>query len=174
MNHYTRNDFLEVIHIIDMDGAYIPDDHILLDESAQEPIYSLNDIKTANPDKIIKRNKIKRDNIDVLSCLNHVWVDITYHAYYMSSNLDHALYGKINCADEEKKNNSYEFAKKYKDHLDDFLTFISDSDFSKSDDYKQSWEFIKEGTHSLERYTNLGICFAEIRKNRQSENKNPE
>lgn len=87
--------------------------------------------------------------------------------YYMSSNLDHVLYGKLNSSDEDKENDAYAFAKKYKDDIDGFLKFISDSDFSRMEGYKESWAFIKKGCHSLERYTNLGICFADIREQRR-------
>ena len=40
------------------------------------------------------------------------------------------------------------------------------SSFSVVGDFKESWEFIKEGKHSLERHTNLGICFKKIREER--------
>ena len=94
--------------------------------------------------------------------MTKVWGSILYRAYYMSANLDHVLYNKLNSSDEDKENDSFAFAKKYKDHLDDFISFIADSDFSVSDDFKQSWEFIKADKHSLERHTNLGICFKEV------------
>ena len=45
-----------------------------------------------------------------------------------------------------------------KDHLPDFLTFICDSEFSVKGDYRESWSFIQDGLHSLERYSNLCIC----------------
>ena len=50
---------------------------------------------------------------------------------------------------------------KYKDNIPEFLDFISNSDFSVVDGYKESWDFIKQDLHSLERYTNLGLCFKE-------------
>ena len=84
----------------------------------------------------------------------------------MSANLDHVLYNKLNSSDKDKENDAFLFAKRYKDHLDEFLQFIADSDFSVVGDFKESWEFIKEGKHSLERHTNLGICFKKIREER--------
>lgn len=85
----------------------------------------------------------------------------------MSCNLDHVLYGKLNSTDEEKERDAYAFARKYKDDIDGFLSFISDSDFSRTDGYRESWEFIRQDFHSLERFTNLGLCFSEIREERQ-------
>lgn len=84
-------------------------------------------------------------------------MSIPYQAYYMFSNLDHVLYGKLNSSDTDKENDAYQFALKYKDDIDGFLTFISDSDFSKMDSYQASWGFIKKDLHSLERFTNLGM-----------------
>lgn len=42
--------------------------------------------------------------------------------------------------------------------------FISESDFSVDGDYRSSWKFIKEYKHSLERHTNLGLCFPDVSK----------
>ena len=75
-----------------------------------------------------------------------------------------ALVYLLNSSDEEKEEDAYVFAKRYKDHIEEFLTFISDSDFSRMDGYKESWDFIKTDLHSLERHTNLGLCFAGMRE----------
>lgn len=77
------------------------------------------------------------------------------------------LYGKLNSSDEDKENDAYSFARRYKDDIDGFLEFISDSDFSRMEGYKESWAFIKKECHSLERYTNLGLCFSDIREERK-------
>ena len=77
----------------------------------------------------------------------------------MSCNLDHVLYNKLNSTDEEKENNSYRFARKYKSDTEGFKEFISESDFSVGGDYLSSWKYIKEDKHSLERHTNLSLCF---------------
>ena len=134
-NHYKQNDFQEIIHLIDTDGAYIEKKDVVEDPSAKKPFYTTTEIRTARPDQIIQRNKRKSDNINRICVMTKVWGSILYRAYYMSANLD---------------------------HLDDFISFIADSDFSVSDDFKQSWEFIKADKHSLERHTNLGICFKEV------------
>ena len=47
-------------------------------------------------------------------------------------------------------------------HLDDidaFVRFIRESIFSQCTDYKDSWDYIKQDKHSLERNSNLGLCF---------------
>lgn len=158
-NHYKASDFQEVIHLIDMDGAYIPESAIIEDMNADRPIYTATEIRTSKPVQLIARNKRKCENINRICLMNKIWGSVPYSAYYMSSNLDHVLYNKLNSTDDEKERDAAEFAKKYKDHLNDFLVFISESDFSVCDDFKDSWEYIKIDNHSLERHTNLGICF---------------
>lgn len=164
--HYKVSDFQRVIHLIDMDGVYAPDEAIVLDESYGEVFYSISEIRTANPDGIKIRNKRKRANIERISSLGKIWGSIPYRAYYMSSNLDHVLYDKLNSTDEDKERDALAFARKYKNDLDGFLAFISDSDFSVCDDFNQSWKYIKTGKHSLERHTNLGLCFVGVRDKR--------
>lgn len=157
--HFKQKDFQEVIHLIDMDGAYIPDSCVVEDKAADKLIYSLTSIHTVRPEKVRKRNKHKQEKLKRIIQLKRVWTSIPYRAFYMSSNLDHALYGKLNSTDEEKENDAYEFAKKYKSDINGFLKFISESDFSVRGDYKKTWNYIKEGVHSLERHTNFANCF---------------
>ena len=165
--HFKQLHFQQVIHLIDMDGAYIPDECVIENPAVVKPLYSLTEIQIENREKFLLRNKHKQSKIDRICGMRKVWGSIPYRAYYMSSNLDHVLYGKLNSTDDEKENDAYDFAKRYKDDLDGFLEFISDSDFSMMEGYKESWDFIKTGCHSLERYTNLGLCFSDIRKERK-------
>lgn len=162
--HFSQEHFKQVIHLVDMDGAFVPDDSIIENSTAVKPIYSLTEIQTDKPEQMRLRNKHKQQKLNRISSLKKVCGSIPYQAYYMSSNLDHVLYGLQNSSDDEKETNAYNFSQKYKDDIDGFLAFISDSTFSRVDDYKESWKFIKNGFHSLERHTNLGLCFNEIRE----------
>lgn len=159
--HYKASNFQEIIHIVDMDGAYAPDSVIIEDPEAQKPIYNVTEIRTKNPENIVNRNEQKRSNIDRLKSTGQIW-NLPYSIYFMSCNLDHALYGKLNSSDEEKERDAYLFAKKYRDDIPGFLTYINRSDFSVGSDYKESWKYITEGLRSLERHTNLGLCLPDI------------
>ena len=161
-NHYSKSDFLEVIHIMDTDGTFIPDEKVVEDSSLREPRYSLTEICCSNPEQIQSRNKRKSENMDKLSKQNQIWVSIPYRCYYMSSNLDHVLHNLLNCSAEEKEKNALHFVNKYKSSLREFLQFLCESDFSVKTGYRESWDFIKEGLHSLERHSNLGLCFKDI------------
>ena len=141
----------------------------MADPKANRFVYSLKEIQTARPEQVILRNQHKREKLDRISRLNKVWESVPYQAYYMSCNLDHVLYGKLNSTDAEKERDAYAFAKAYKDDVDGFLAFISDSDFARMEGYKESWDFIKKELHSLERFTNLGLCFSDIREERRKQ-----
>lgn len=156
-NHYTADDFKEVLHIVDMDGAYIPDENIIQDAAAKSPIYSPTQIRTRNKKGIESRNKQKRENLDILCGCSTIW-NIPYRVYYMSSNLDHVLYNKLNSSNTDKENDAYRFARRYKNDLSGFVRFLSDSDFSVTAGYEESWEFIAQELHSLERHTNFALC----------------
>lgn len=163
-NHYTKKDFAEIIHIVDMDGAYIPDQNIVENKNAVKTIYTPSQIQTSNREKIISRNERKRANLDRLVVCSSMW-DIKYRVYYMSCNLDHVLYGKMNSTELEKEQDAYKFAMKYHDQVPAFLKFISGSDFSVSGEYEDSWKYITQECHSLERHTNLGLCFRGLHEN---------
>lgn len=158
-NHFAKSDFQEIIHIVDTDGAYVPDENIVENPEALAPVYSPVQIETNHRAGIIARNDQKRKNIDRLCTCSTLWT-VPYHIYYMSCNLDHALYGKLNSSNREKELDSYQFAKRYHRDIEGFLKFICCSDFSVMSGYRESWEYIRSGLHSLERHTNLGLCFS--------------
>ena len=158
--HFKKSDFQEIIHIADTDGAFIPNDSIIEDVQAEEVFYSEEEIRTKSKRKIEQRNETKRNHMRVLFSRNRIW-DVPYNLFYMSCNLDHVLYNKLNSTDAEKESDAFAFAKKYKLLPDEFIKYICESDFSVMTDYKTSCEFIQQGLHSLNRYTNLGLCFLE-------------
>ena len=159
--HYGKKDFSEILHITDTDGVFIPEHYVIEDPALTDHLYSETSIQTPCRSHILQRNQLKADNINRLLSCKEIW-SIPYSLFYMSSNLDHVLYGRLNCTDEEKEDNAYQFAQKYKDDLNGFLNYIERSDFSVMTGYRESWEFIQEGLHSLERHTNLGIKFPPV------------
>lgn len=163
-NPFKQSDFSRIIHITDMDGAFIPNESIIEDMTERKPIYFETEIHTCNKVGIEERNRRKRENLNRLATTLKVW-NIPYQIYYMSCNLDHALYGKLNSTDEEKEKDSHYFAEKYKDDIPAFLQFITKSEFSVVNGYIESWKYIKEDLHSLERHTNFGLCFETVLNN---------
>ncbi len=164
--HYTAKDFKQIIHIVDTDGVYIPDENVINDLTCDRISYESDGIHTSDPQGIIERNKRKTDNLYRLKSNGQVW-SIPYRVYYMSCNLDHVLHNNRNSTDDAKEENSYAFARKYRNNLEGFIKFLCESDFSVNGDYKKSWEHIEEGMHSIERYTNLCICIAKELENNE-------
>ena len=108
-NHLAKSHFQEIVHIVDMDGAYVPDSVIMKDETAQKTIYSLTEIRTDKVSKIIDRNATKRACINKISSTPKLH-NIPYQAYFMSCNLDHVLYDKLNSTDEEKERDAFSYS----------------------------------------------------------------
>lgn len=159
-SHFRNTDFSQIIHIIDSDGAFIDDADITESKQAAGFTYSLTGITGPSKQKIIERNALKRSVLSRLISCDTVW-NIPYRAFYMSCNLDHVLHGKLNSTDGEKRNDALWFASKYRSDLPGFIDFMCKSSFSVMGDYKESWKYLDEGRHSLERHSNLGICLVE-------------
>lgn len=156
-NHYMSKHFKQIIHIVDMDGAYIPNQNVISDFEHGEISYESDGIHTPDRGGIIERNKQKTDNLYRLRGTGQIW-QVPYRVYYMSCNLDHVLHNKRNSTDDEKEMDAYTFAKRYKNDVKGFVNFICNSDFSVNGDYKKSWAYIEDGLNSINRYTNFGIC----------------
>lgn len=167
-NHYKASDFRQIIHIVDTDAAYLAEDKVLEDSACEELLYQDDGIHTNDVRKVIARNRQKIDNLYRLRSCGNIW-GIPYRVYYMSCNLDHVLYDKRNSTDEEKENDAYAFAKKYRNNVDSFMNYICESIFSVKGSFKDSWEFIEKDMHSIERYTNLPICLEEERQEKDGE-----
>lgn len=159
-NHFKAADVQQIIHLVDMDGAFVDDSVIIEDETKDKFVYTLQSVIVSNRQVAIERNEHKRENLNTLSSRTSVmWNNIPYKIYYMSCNLDHVLHDKPNATDEEKKANSLDFTERYYDDINAFIKFISESTFSQCTGYKESWDYIKQDKHSLERNSNLGLCF---------------
>ncbi len=159
-NHYKASDFKQIIHSVDTDAAYLPENKIVEEAECKELSYLDDGIHTRDKQKVISRNRQKTENLFRLRTCGNI-LGIPYRVYYMSCNLDHVLYDKRNSSDEEKEQDSYNFAKLYKKNVEAFLEFMCNSIFSVKGDFKESWKFIEKDMHSIERYTNLPICLEE-------------
>lgn len=157
-NHFTNQDFQEIIHIVDMDGAYVPNECVIEDSTITKTVYSTSNILTSSVSNILSRNEQKRNNLNKLCLCSKLW-NIPYRVFYMSCNLDHVLHNKLNIPDIEKENSAHKFAAYYRSNVGEFRRFMLDSDFSVVAGYKESWELIKSGIESLQRHTNVGLCF---------------
>lgn len=154
---YKISDILKVIHLTDMDGAYIDEDSIIEDRSCNRFIYSETNIRAKSKVNVIGRNKRKRENLEVLISLNSIYNKLSYNIYYFSCNQEHALHNMIDVKSNKKEKLAEKFNEKYEEDFDGFKNFICSKDIKVVGDYKETWEFIKKENNSLKRFSNLHL-----------------
>lgn len=157
-NFLTKGNILRIVHIIDTDGAFIPDELIQEEPGCSQIVYSENSIRCISKKNLIRRNHIKQQNLQKLLDTHNIG-GLSYSVYYMSSNLEHVLHNRINLTDEEKEELSYEFAEICAEQPEYFIQLMTSQTVFIDGSYRESWDFIKSGKHSLERHSNLALCF---------------
>lgn len=157
------SDIIAVLQITDTDGAFIPEENIIEDPDANKIIYSKDEIITKFPSSILARNKKKKTNVNKLIRQNGINEETPYRLYYVSRNIESALYG-INdtMSDNRKSNLADDFSDAFGKDWRRFLSYIEKECNPLGRTYEESWDLIKEGTASLERHTNLNFLFDEF------------
>lgn len=154
---FKRSDILKVVHLIDTDGAFIPDANVVQGDGTI--CYGEEQIIAKNPQTIVERNARKTSVLQRLSQTAKIWT-IPYAVYYFSRNQEQVMHDiSSDLTDEEKIDCADDFANQYREEPNAFISFLSNSDFTVKGDYKESWSFIFEGTNSLHRYCNLHLLF---------------
>lgn len=152
------NDIWQIVHLIDTDGMYVPEWAVVQGESMKF-VYSTTEIKCKSRQRVIDRNKRKCDLMKHLLEIQHIR-DIPYTAFYMSSNLDHALYDMQNLDDDLKGVYADAFYSEFIDKETLFIDYLKDEVANGvPDSFYASWRYIKQDLHSLERHSNLHIYF---------------
>lgn len=152
-----REDILKVIHIVDMDGAYISKDAIIESEACHGFNYSETQITASNREKVIERNEKKSENLNVLSCIYKINRSLEYVLYYFSCNQEHVLHNLIATPDYRKNILAEKFNEKYEEDFEAFKEFISKEKFAVNGNYSETWEFIKRENNSLKRFSNFHL-----------------
>ena len=138
---YKVEDFLKIIHIVDMDGAFCND--VIVEKDVEGVQYYLDRIETKYPD--YSSGKIN---------------GVSYRIYFNSCNLEHVLFNELkDFTDDEKADMADDFAEKFEGKVEDFIAFISQEDLIAPGTFKQTWRFIEKEKHSLERFTNMHLIF---------------
>ena len=158
---FKRKDIVRIVQITDMDGAYVSNEKIMLDGKREKVYYDDDCIWCRNPEKIKNRNLTKQAALYKLVNTGIVSKDIPYSIYYMSCNLDHVLYDERNLPDSDKVEKAKEFELKFGDNISDVKQFFHDRNVPVKS-FKDSWDFIEEGNHSLTRFTNIEFLLYEI------------
>lgn len=155
---YNQDDFIKIIHIVDMDGVYISDTDIV--ETDVEKIQYYEDHINAKYANIIaERNKRKGDILYKLRKTGKI-NGIPYRIYFNSCNLEHVLYGELKeYSDEEKQILSDDFADRYDGKVGEFIEFIFSSNIAVQGTYQKTWNYIEKELNSLKRHTNMHLIF---------------
>lgn len=160
--HLNPNHFMEVVHIIDTDGAFI-DDKSIIYADVEEPQYFDDGIKTKNVDNIISRNHRKKAIIERMLKISSVLKTVPYSVFYFSSNMDHVLHGEANMDQNEKNNFADAFDDRFADDPDGFLKLMCESAFVVNGTYHESWEYIKSGNNSVCQHSNFSVYLERYR-----------
>lgn len=159
-NKLNKNHIWQIVQIFDTDGTYIPNSAIVEGDTSNL-FYSTTEISCRNTQKAVDRNKWKKEMMDQLLALQDI-NGIPYRCFFMSSNLDHALYNMQNLTEEEKEEYSNRFYALFENREKLFIDFLNtDVVNGCPNSFPASWKYIKEELHSLERHTNLHIYFLE-------------
>lgn len=152
-----KGDILRVIHVMDTDGAFIPDDMVWQGASGELSYYK-DHIAAGDVVGIRRRNAIKRQSVSILYPKEKIG-GIIYGAYYLSRNLEHALHGiDVMLSTDEKVRLAEEFEEKYSEDTDGFKALLSSDELAVPGEYDETWKYIMDGAHSLERHSNLHLA----------------
>lgn len=156
---YEWADIERIVHIVDLDGAFAPESCIR-QGSGRGFVYGEDYIAARKPESVIARNREKAASLrDLVECreLTYKRRRVPYGVYFLSRNLEHALYGlSRDCTNREKRLLSTAFDRKIGQQPQAFARLLqSDAVRVPGDDLDATWDYVQQGTRSLERGSNL-------------------
>ncbi len=146
----------EIVQIVDLDGAFIPSEHIFRGENPWFE-YSDEGIFTKNVDGARGRNKKKQESLNKLVFDVKKIDNIPYSIYFVSCNMDHVLFDQRSLTPRQKEEMANQFwlqCEKYPNILDE--TVFKDG-VATEKSYEESWKEIQQDNKSIERHTNVNL-----------------
>lgn len=157
---FKQSDYWEVVHLIDMDGAFVSDEKVI-ETDIDDLIYESDKIRCKDVSGIKKRNHQKQEVVNRMLTISKVWTCIPYSVYYFSCNMDHVLHNQANLSRQEKDQYAQMFEDKFIGKPQEFADFFNDEQLFTGKTYVESWEFIRASTNSLKRKTNFYLYIRE-------------
>lgn len=170
----------EVIHIVDIDGAYLDESRIVNAESGETrelPYYDDQNhiVIVKDRDTFIQRNMQKRENLEKLVNTKRLRITMSkgeneakekpYRVFFFSSNLDHVLFGKANNESYNKVGDARKFGNDfYGEPLKLASYFIHHPCATPAGNYFDSWSSLSENDCSLQPCTNINILVDDLLK----------
>ena len=154
---YAWRDITRIIHIGDTDGAFTK--NCVHKADVKNVQYYEDHIDASDVEVIEKRNRCKAKVLLTLYSTGKVR-GIPYRIYFNSCNLEHVLYNQLkNFSGVEKVELADNFADKFEGKVQEFIDFISAPALAVPGTYRETWKYIEEGKHSLERHSNMHLMF---------------
>ncbi len=156
---YKESDILQIVHLIDTDGAFIPD-NLVIARTEKGVQYFEDHIETGEVKYIQRRNQKKSDVVASLCSTGKMKSSIPYSIYYFSRNMEHVLHNvATELTDDQKVELADDFAERYEENPKAFIDFMESDEVAVAGSYTQTWSFIRAGVNSLNRHSNLRILF---------------
>ncbi|MFB5760922.1 hypothetical protein [Paenibacillus medicaginis] len=168
MDNLRVSDFLGILHFTDTDGAFINDDKIIVDPQQDGNLkYDNNGIyvnSIAQQAKIQLRNKLKLEhtsNARKLRNITYKRTEVPYRLFYLSQNLEHLVFDELNVPNSEKGNRIVGFMKQQttQNPVETLLRDHFPGRSYKTNKYNDSWDYIFQDDHSLQRCTNAFLMY---------------
>jgi len=164
---FRSDDIFCVVHIIDMDGCFIPEEAILIEETQKElTVYHTDRISVPHEkqkQQIAVRNVVRSRNINEMRALVKILSgEINYRMYYFSRNLEHVLFENPN----PEKGGKFPEVERFIEQLEiPIEEFLQDSmpQLKGIDPYSESWKRITVETASLQKFSNVPLLFEFIK-----------
>ena len=154
-----------VLQVCDLDGAFIPDDHVRDDPALPDITYLPDAIVTPSPDALISDHRLKQDSASALVSSDYLKLKrnqrVPYRLFYCSRNLEHAFCGLDGTlSDRDKRKHAARIAARYANDPQAFRRLLADLAVMHGNpgDWEQSWRYALEGLHSLQRGSNLAFA----------------
>lgn len=150
-------DIQEIVHIVDLDGAFIPLDCIIRGDGSSFT-YEDDCIVTANVDGARGRNKKKAEILKKLIETKQIQ-NIPYSLYFASCDMDHLLFDRRNSPGPVKSENSRKFQLLCKSNPERLEESVFKPGIAVGKNYPESWSKIQYDCESLQRHTNIHLFF---------------
>jgi hypothetical protein len=155
--HLKATDISHVIQIIDTDGVFVQNiNNLKSDETCEHFFYGESTIAAKERAWILKRNIVRIANIEKLLGTKEI-CKIPYQLFFMSCNLDHVIANERNLPkkDKVKEKIATNFEREIGANKTLFENFLKEHLTPGASTFEESWDYLKIGTHSLDRHTNL-------------------
>lgn len=170
---FYEKTIVRIIQIVDLDGAFLTEDHIapLAAERSDWDGLFYNDaagvIETDNREDTLDRNERKQKNLDYLLSLTTTGIKIKsstipYEIYFFSRDLDHFINNDPNMK-SGKRYHADRFNRAYGFFVERFCKYFFDDPGAIGHmGYNESWAEVKHGSNSVKRLTNIDCLIRKL------------